>query len=163
MAVQSREGYVRITSSDPTDVPDINIRQFETPNGGDADVGAMMDTVAWVRRTFASLPAPYGPVTPFEPPCEAGWNSTTGYCIDPEEDRRWIREQSFGHHAVGTCKIGTEDDELAVVDSSFRVFGVQGLRVVDASVFPLSPGGFPVLPTVMVGQKASEAILRDAR
>jgi choline dehydrogenase len=162
MSVQNNAGYVQITSSDPTVAPDINIRQFETPGGGDADIGAMEDTVAWVRRVFASLPAPYGPVTPFEPPCEAGWDTATGYCSDPEEDKQWIYEQSFGHHPVGTCKIGTEHDQLAVVDSSFRVYGVKGLRVVDASVFPISPGGFPVLPTVMVGQKGSEAILRDA-
>lgn len=124
-------------------------------------MGAMIDSVAWVRRVFASLPAPYGPIVPTEPPCNAGINAQ-GYCNDPEEDRKFIYEQTFGHHPVGTCKIGKKTDRMAVVDSKFRVFGVKDLRVVDASVFPVSPGGFPVLPTFMVGQKGSDTILADA-
>ncbi|KAM7216424.1 oxygen-dependent choline dehydrogenase [Rhypophila decipiens] len=162
MNVQNNAGYVRIKSTDPTDMPDINIRQYESPTGGDVDIGAMIDSVAWVRRVFAALPAPYGPVTPTEPPCNAGID-VQGYCKDPEEDRKFIYEQTFGHHPVGTCKIGKKSDRMAVVDSKFRVFGVKDLRVVDASVFPVAPGGFPVLPTFMVGQKGSEAILEDAK
>ncbi|SPO01845.1 related to choline dehydrogenase [Cephalotrichum gorgonifer] len=161
MNVQNTAGYVRIRSTDPTVTPDINIRQYETPGGGDVDLGAMVDAVAWVRRNFMSLPAPYGPVIPTEPPCNAGLTAD-GYCKDPKEDEKFIYEQTFGHHPVGTCKIGRKGDKLAVVDSKFRVFGVRGLRVVDASVYPVSPGGFPVLPTFIVGQKGSEAILADA-
>jgi choline dehydrogenase len=163
MNVQNSAGYVRITSTDPTATPDINIRQYESPKG-DVDLRAMVDAVAWVRRIFMSLAAPYGPVTPTEPPCHAGI-AADGYCNDPEEDRRFVYEQTFGHHPVGTCKMGKkggDDDGMAVVDGRFRVFGVKGLRVVDASVFPVAPGGFPVLPTFMVGQKGSEAILADA-
>jgi choline dehydrogenase len=72
--------------------------------------------------------------------------------------------QTFGHHPMGTYKIGRRaGDALAVVDGRFRVYGVRGLRLVDASVFPISPGGFPVFPTVMVGQKGSDVILEDAQ
>lgn len=98
---------------------------------------------------------------PTEPPCEAGVGRD-GYCRDKEEDRRFVFEQTFGHHPVGTCRIGREGDGRAVVDGDFKVFRVRGLRVVDASVYPISQGGFTVLPTFMVGQKGSEAILRDA-
>jgi choline dehydrogenase len=161
MTVQNSAGYVRIKSTDPTVTPDINILQYETPGGGDVDLGAMVDGVAWVRRNLMSLPAPYGPAIPTEPPCNAGLTAD-GYCKDPEEDRKFVFEQTFGHHPVGTCKIGTADNRMAVVDGDFKVYGVKGLRVVDASVFPVSPGGFPVLPTFMVGQKGSVAILRDA-
>ncbi len=161
MNVQNTAGYVRIRSTDPTVTPDINIAQYESPGAGDVDLGAMVDAVAWVRRNFLSLPAPYGPVTPTEPPCNAGLTAD-GYCKDPEEDKKFIYEQTFGHHPVGTCKIGKKGEKLAVVDSKFKVFGVNGLRVVDASVFPVAPGGFPVLPTFLVGQKGSEAILADA-
>ena len=161
MTVQNTAGFVRIKSADPTVPPDINIRQYESPDGGEVDLGAMIDAVAWVRRNFQSLPAPFGPVTPTEPPCNAGLTAD-GYCSDPNEDKNFIYEQTFGHHPVGTCKIGKREDRMAVIDSKFRVFGVEGLRVVDASVFPISPGGFPVLPTFMVGQKGSEAILADA-
>ena len=161
MNVQNNAGYVRIKSTDPTVIPDINIAQYESPGAGDVDLGAMIDAVAWVRRNFLSLPAPYGPVTPTEPPCNAGLTAD-GYCKDPEEDRKFVYEQTFGHHPVGTCQIGKKGEKMAVVDSKFRVFGVKGLRVVDASVFPAAPGGFPVLPTFMVGQKGSDAILADA-
>ncbi|KAK3686233.1 hypothetical protein B0T22DRAFT_411140 [Podospora appendiculata] len=161
MTVQNTAGYVRIVSTDPTVAPEINIRQYESPTTGAVDLGAMVDAVAWVRRNLLTLPAPYGPVTPTEPACNAGLNAN-GYCKDPEEDRKFVYEQTFGHHPVGTCKIGRKGERMAVVDSRFRVFGVSGLRVVDASVYPVSPGGFPVLPTFMVGQKGSEAILADA-
>lgn len=119
MSPQNNAGYVRITSSDPTATPDINMNYYAV--GGDIDVGAIMDTVAWVRRGFAALPAPYGPILEtIEPPCPSGYDPKTGICSVPEEDAQWIREQTFGHHAVGTCKMGTEDDVLAVVDAKFR-------------------------------------------
>jgi choline dehydrogenase-like flavoprotein len=51
---------------------------------------------------------------------------------------------------------------MAVVDSRFRVHGVEGLRVVDASVFPRIPGFFIVTPVYMVSEKASDVILEDA-
>jgi len=158
MTVQNNAGFVRIKSTDPTVPPDINIRQYESPQAGEIDLNAMIDAVAWVRRLFMTLPAPFGPVTPTEPPCSVGF-TPEGYCIDPEQDRKFIFEQTFGHHPVGTCKMGKREDGMAVLDSNFRVFGVEGLRVVDASVFPVAPGGFPVMPTFMVGQKGSEAIL----
>ncbi|KAK4098419.1 GMC oxidoreductase [Parathielavia hyrcaniae] len=172
MAVQNDAGYVRITSTDPTVPPEINIRQYEsqTNAAGATDLSAVVDAVAWIRRGMLSLPAPYGPVVPTEPPCEAGLDAR-GYCLDAEEDRKWVYEQTFGHHAVGTCRVGKRENGdgggvgeigMAVVDGKFRVLGVKGLRVVDASVFPVAPGGFPVLPTFMVGEKGSEDILADA-
>ncbi|KAK7959245.1 GMC oxidoreductase-like protein [Apiospora aurea] len=143
----SGKAEVLIASADPTAPPAINFEHF--PGGlDDEDIGAMLDTVAFVRRVFAAVPPPYGP------------------------DADWVRSQAFGHHAAGTCRIGNfsheeegnedgpglgNDDPLAVLDARFRVRGVRGLRVVDASVFPRQPGAFPVLATVMVGQKASEA------
>lgn len=47
------------------------------------------------------------------------------------------------YHAACTCKMGTSNDSMAVVDNKARVFGVRGLRVVDASAFPLLPPGHP--------------------
>jgi choline dehydrogenase len=80
-----------------------------------------------------------------------------------EEIEDFVRDQSWGHHASCTCKIGTEDDPMAVLDSRFRVRGVEGLRVVDASVFPHIPGLFIVSAVYMVAEKASDVILHDAR
>lgn len=52
---------------------------------------------------------------------------------------------------------------MACLDSRFRVRGVEGLRVVDASVFPHIPGAFPVLPVYMISEKATDVILEDVQ
>jgi choline dehydrogenase len=58
--------------------------------------------------------------------------------------------------------MGPASDPQSVVDSRFRVHGVEGLRVVDASVFPRIPGFFIVTPIYMISEKATESILADA-
>jgi choline dehydrogenase len=75
----------------------------------------------------------------------------------------FVQDRAWGHHASCTCKIGGDNDREAVLDSSFRVRGVRGLRVVDASVFPRIPGFFVVMPIYMIAEKAADAILADAR
>ena len=67
-----------------------------------------------------------------------------------------------GQHQVGTCKMGSSSDPKAVVDPELRVRGVEGLRVADASVMPKLPSGSTNAATVMIGEKASDLILRDA-
>lgn len=67
------------------------------------------------------------------------------------------------HHASCTNKMGSKSNFIAVVDSEFRVRGVNNLRVVDASVFPHIPGYFIVTPIYMISKKASDIILASAK
>lgn len=65
------------------------------------------------------------------------------------------------YHPVGTCKMGKKEDRLAVVDNHLRVFGINGLRVIDASVMPTLIGGNTNAPTIMLAEKASDIIFSD--
>ncbi|GJC85553.1 choline dehydrogenase, mitochondrial [Colletotrichum liriopes] len=155
MQPKSRAGSVRLRSADPTETPEINFRFWEV--GGEEDLRELVDAVNIMRRGFL---AAGDPVTPWNElhPC----SGNTENCTD-EEQLEYFRHQSFGHHATSTCAIGAADDSMAVVDSKFRVHGVNNLRVVDASVFPHVPGAFPVLPTFIISDKASGDILEAAR
>jgi 4-pyridoxate dehydrogenase len=62
------------------------------------------------------------------------------------------------HHPLGTCRMGTESDPRAVVDGELRVFGIDGLRVVDASVMPDLVGGNINAPVIMIAEKAADLI-----
>ena len=65
------------------------------------------------------------------------------------------------HHPVGTCAMGTGPE--AVVDPRLRVHGVAGLRVADASIMPTIVGGNTNAATLMIGEKAADLVLADAR
>jgi choline dehydrogenase len=80
----------------------------------------------------------------------------------PEKLKEFVRNNAWGHHASCTCRIGNRD-EGGVLSSDFKVHGTTGLRVVDASVFPRIPGFFIACAVYMIGEKAADAIIADAR
>lgn len=80
-----------------------------------------------------------------------------------EQLRDFVRRTAeVAYHPAGSCKMGPDADPMAVVDSSLRVRGVQGLRVVDASIMPTVPGGNTNAPVTMVAEKAAVMILESA-
>jgi choline dehydrogenase-like flavoprotein len=78
-----------------------------------------------------------------------------------QDINEYIRRTAWTvHHPLGTCKMGPDKDDMAVVDSQLRVRGAQGLRVVDASVMPDMPGGNINAPIIMMAEKAAD-LIRD--
>lgn len=83
-----------------------------------------------------------------------------GVVNDEEEAEAFIRKAAVGiWHASCTCRMGPRDDAMAVTDTAGRVHGIAGLRVVDASIFPVVPSANTNLPTIMTAEKISDAIL----
>jgi len=125
------------------------------------DLAAMVDAVAFMRKVNARNPKQF--VREIQP----------GENIKDEspEMERWIRTQAWGHHCSCTCRIGADSwkadttklaDKEAVLDSRFRVHGVNGLRVVDASIFPKIPGYFILAPIFMISEKAAVTLIEDS-
>src|SRR5438309_9604853 len=78
---------------------------------------------------------------------------------DDEALEAFVRKAAIGvWHASCTCRMGRSDDPIAVVDSQGRVKGVQGLRVVDASIFPVVPCANTNFPTLMAAEKIAAAM-----
>jgi 5-(hydroxymethyl)furfural/furfural oxidase len=81
---------------------------------------------------------------------------------DKEALVEFVRREVTGvYHPVGTCRMGRTDDPDAVVDADGRVIGVEGLRIVDASIMPSIPRGNTNIPTIMLAEKLSDHILRE--
>lgn len=150
----NRAGEVTLRSADPRDTPEINFRYFEegTPDGGQ-DLDSVLDGIRFVRLITAKLKE-NGSIAEEELPGEA---------VHSDEDlRKYVRNNAWGHHASCSCAIGPREQN-GVLDSSFRVHGTKGLRVVDASVFPRIPGFFIASAVYMIGEKAADVILEDAK
>ena len=82
---------------------------------------------------------------------------------DDEALEAFVRKAAVGvWHASCTCRMGAEDDPMAVTDPAGRVRGVAGLRVVDASIFPCVPCANTNFPVLMTAEKCADAILAGA-
>jgi choline dehydrogenase-like flavoprotein len=99
-----------------------------------------------------------------EPPsrvCATGWDAGALLRLTPEAGISALARATHQtvYHVSGTCRMGAPDDALAVLDPDLRVRGVPGLRVVDASVFPVIPSVNPVV-TVMVTAERAACLIR---
>ncbi|KAJ5635463.1 uncharacterized protein N7484_008776 [Penicillium longicatenatum] len=134
----------------PFDMPKITFNYFDTGVGDyAADLTALYEAVELARDAFDRQLVNITEVLP-------------GAAVQSKEDiETYIKDGAWGHHASCTCPIGADDDPMAVLDSKFRVRGVSGLRVVDASVYPKIPGTFTAVSTYMVAEKAADEILSE--
>jgi choline dehydrogenase len=141
-------GEIRLASADPFDEPVIDPQYLSA----DGDVEPLVEGVK-LAREIARTDA-------VEPYCGEEVHPGPGVTTDAEI-REFVREHATTvYHPVGTCRMG--DDEMAVVDDRLRVHGVDGLRVVDASVMPEIVAGNTNAPTVAVAEKAADLVAGTA-
>jgi choline dehydrogenase len=138
-------GHVGLRSNDPSDAPLIQPNSLASDN----DLRTLREGVRIARKIVAQ-PA-------FDAYRGAELNPGSHVVGDGDIDAFIRRTAITIYHPVGTAKMG--NDRLAVVDAQLRVRGVQGLRVVDASVMPTLVGGNTNAPTIMIAEKASDLIL----
>jgi len=139
-------GRVTLASADPLDRPVIDPNYLDNPED-------LRCAIAGVRWNLEILYA-------------SAFDDIRGTEIAPGVDTRSDRDledfvrkaASTTWHPAGTCKMGR--DELAVVDPELRVRGIDGLRVVDASIMPTLVGGNTNAPTIMIAEKAADLILQ---
>ena len=134
-----------LRSADPSEPPRIFSRLLDDED----DVRRMVDGCKISRAIFESKA--------FKPHFQGLFLPGPDVRSD-EELEAYVRDYTLpAYHPVGTCTMGIDD--MAVVDPELRVRGVDGLRVVDASIMPIVPSSNTNAPTIMVGEKASDLIL----
>ena len=140
-------GTIMATTSDPTVSPDIQPNYMSDP----ADGRVLLAGMDLARRIFAAPAiAQHSVVETLPGPDVRTDDALLDYC------------RKFGttiYHPVGTCRMG--DGVNAVVDSRLRVHGIDGLRVIDASVMPTLTTGNTNAPTIMIGEKGAAMIRED--
>jgi choline dehydrogenase len=146
-------GWLRLKSADPAAPPAIRPNYLATPE--DRRVAA--DSIR-VTRKIVSQPAlaPYRPDEYLPGP----------QARDDDEDSLIKAAGDIGttiFHPVGTARMGRDDDPNAVVDARLRVIGLEGLRVIDASVMPSITSGNTNSPTMMIAEKGAAMILEDGK
>jgi choline dehydrogenase len=107
----------------------------------------------YARQSFQNLDPTAGQFTEIWPGAQAQ---------SEEQLKAFIRREAWGHHASCTCPIGADNDPNAVLDGNFKVRGVSGLRVVDASAFAKIPGFYIAASVFMISEKAADVIIADA-
>jgi choline dehydrogenase-like flavoprotein len=145
-------GTVRLRSADPSTKPVIAPNYLST----DEDRRVAADAIRVTRRLMKQKA-----LSRFRPE-----EYIPGPSIDDSEAALAKAAGDIGttiFHPVGTAKMGIENDPLAVVDQHLRVIGLDGLRVIDASVMPTITSGNTNTPTIMIADKGAQYVLSDAQ
>ncbi|MFI7065663.1 GMC family oxidoreductase [Kribbella sp. NPDC050124] len=145
MAPQS-EGSVRLRSADPNDPPRIDVAHLRHPD----DLARMVDATIEARRIARTEPL----ATLITGPELAPGPAVPDDARTAIADSIRARVASY-HHPVGTCRMGPDPDQDAVVDAQGRVYGVDHLWIADASVMPTIPSANTNLPTIMLAEHIS--------
>ena len=144
-------GRLRLRSADVSAAPTLDFRYYTEPGDGEA----MVECLRICRRVAGTPPLRDWVERELLPGPDARTE---------EELLAYARRHGTTvHHPAGTCRMGSADDELAVVDPSLRVRGVEGLRIADASVFPAMIGLNLNLTCMMIGEKAVDLMRPDAK
>jgi choline dehydrogenase len=143
---------VQLRSKNPADPPEICFHYFDEGSpGADQDLDAMVVALRFVREIVNAMGRRVANKE------EPGRQRSSDEAL-----RQYVLDNAWGHHACGTCAMKPLE-QGGVIDSRFRVHGIAGLRVVDASVFPRIPGYFPVAAIYMLAEKAADTILEERR
>ncbi|WP_050387118.1 GMC family oxidoreductase [Bradyrhizobium pachyrhizi] len=148
----SSRGTVRIKSSAPDDKPSIAPNYLST----DDDRQVAADAIRTTRRLMKQKALEKYHPEEFLP----------GPSVGDDDASLAKAAGDIGttiFHPVGTAKMGTANDPMAVVDERLRFYGLHGLRIADASVMPTITSGNTNTPTAMIAEKAAAMILQDAR
>ncbi|KAK7968930.1 choline dehydrogenase protein [Apiospora saccharicola] len=151
---RNNAGTVNITSANPRDTPKITFRSLGEGVGGEEDLQAVLEGMKYGIEAFEGLIPLDGAFDRVWPPPEVK---------SDEQLKQFARDEHWGHHASCTAPIGSDDDPMAVLDGKLRVRGVEGLRVVDASIFPKIPGMYIVAAIYMASEKAADVIIEAAK
>jgi choline dehydrogenase-like flavoprotein len=137
-------GRVWLRSSDPRDKPRILTNTLSVSE----DVDSLVAGMEQAREIAAQQPLASKVLREMKP----GPDVVDREALEDDLRRRLM----LIYHPVGTCRMGSDDE--AVVDPQLRVRGIEGLRVIDASVMPLIPGGNTNAPTIMIAERAADLI-----
>ncbi len=146
MIRQDSRGVVSLRSNDPLDAPRIVFNLFEQRS----DLERMVRGIRAARRIYAqqSLRGLVGDeLVP-------GADVTS----DAQLEAFVLKVGAITQHPVGTCKMGVDGDRTAVVDADLKVRGIEGLRVIDASIMPDVPAGNTNAPAIMIAEKGADLI-----
>ncbi|WP_236976050.1 GMC family oxidoreductase [Membranihabitans maritimus] len=145
------EGVVRLRSSNPEDAPLIDPKYFSDPGG--YDIKVMIEGIKKAREIVGKSPIKDWVKREISPGKEVQTD---------EEIKEYIyKTHNTVYHPAGTCKMGPEDDERAVVTDQLRVYGFKNLRIADASVFPAITSVNPCITCMMVGERCADFILSE--